>query len=406
MRTRAEIVIVGGGIAGASIAYHLAQLGKRDVVVLEQSHLISGTTSHAPGLIGQLRSSPSLTRMLMHSVSLYQRMRIDGVPGFHREGSIRLACSPARHAQMREHAERARSVGLETHFISVREALQMFPGMNPNGVEAVLFIPNDGSAIASVLTQGMIEGARAEGVAFQPHTRVQAMELKNGRVHALETNQGRIELEQLVVACGIWSPLLGRMAGVSLPLTPMQHQYAVTAPLPELAGRTVPNLRDPDHLVYVRQRDQSLVIGGYERHPVPFDVDSIPERPDPTVQTYDPAAFDVLHRNAVQRLPMLAQAPIERGVNGLESFTPDGEFLLGPASEVPNFWAACGFCAHGVSSAGGIGMVMAQWLVHGDPGLDLAAMALRRFAGRSFTKQSIQDAACKIYGTYYDLHTH
>jgi glycine/D-amino acid oxidase-like deaminating enzyme len=401
MQTRAQIVIIGGGIAGASIAYHLAQLGRCDVAVLEQGELVSGTTSHAPGLVGQLRTSPSLARMLLHSTSLYKRLSVDGVPGFHREGSLRLASSKERLTQMQKQAELARSIGLEVHFLNLREATQLFPFFKIQGVEGALYIPNDGSAVAGILAQAMIDAAKADGIKFYPHTRVLKIEMRQGRVQALETSAGRIESDTLVVACGIWSPLLGRLAGVSIPLTPMQ--YVITAPLPELAGKTVPNLRDPDSLFYLRQREQSFVIGGYERHPHPFDVDAIPDCPDPTVQTYDPSQFDTLHKNAGQRVPLLAGAPLARCVNGLESFTPDGEFLLGPAPEVPNFWAACGFCAHGVSSAGGIGKVMAEWLVNGDPGLDLSAMSLGRFAGQSFTKESIQACASKVYGTYYDI---
>lgn len=406
MQSRAEIVIVGGGIAGASIAYHLAQLGKRDVAVLEQGELISGTTSHAPGLVGQLRSSPSLVKMLLYSVSLYKRLSVDGAPGFHKEGSLRLASSKPRLAQIQQHAKLASRIGLEVHFITLREGHELFPFFDPHGVEGVLFIPDDGSAVAGILAQALILGAKAEGVAFYPQTRVQKIDLKSGRVHALETSAGRIETETLVVACGIWSPLIGRMAGLSVPLTPMQHQYAVTEPLAELAGKTVPNFRDPDHLIYLRQRERSFAIGGYERHPKPFDVDAIPERPDPTVQTYDPAQFQILHQNITRRVPILARVPLASCVNGLESFTPDGEFLLGPAPEVPNFWTACGFCAHGISSAGGIGKVMAEWIVHGDPGLDLSTMSLRRFAGQNLSKQAIQEAAREIYGTYYDIRSH
>jgi 4-methylaminobutanoate oxidase (formaldehyde-forming) len=186
----------------------------------------------------------------------------------------------------------------------------------------------------------------------------------------------------------------------------MQHQYAVTEPVAELAGKVVPNLRDPDRLVYLRQREQSFVIGGYERLPKPIDVDAIPSRPDPTMQTFDPIQFQLLHQNLIRRIPILCQAPLAKCVNGLESFTPDGEFLLGPlgpAPEVPNFWTACGFCAHGISSAGGVGKVMAEWIVHRDPGIDVSAMSLRRFAGQSWSKQAIQEAASRVYGSYYDI---
>ncbi len=403
MRDRARVVIVGAGIAGASIAYHLAQLGWRDVVVLDQGDLIGGTTSHAPGLVGQLRTNPALAKMLMHSVSLYKRISVAGVPGYRREGSIRLASSKARMAQLQRNAVLAQQIGLETHFITLHEAREMFPLMDLGGIEGALFLPDDGSATATILAQGLIDEARAQGVEFQPHTLVTAIDVANGRVKAVATPQGRVQTEIVVAACGIWSPLVGRLAGVSIPLTPMQHQYGITAPLPELAGKCVPNLRDPDKLVYFRQRDDSLVVGGYERNPCPWDVDAIPRRPDPTVQTFNPDQFQSLLCAAGERVPVLRGIELVRKVNGLESFTPDGEFLLGPAPEVHGFWAACGFCAHGVSGGGGVGKVIAEWIVHGDPGLDMSAMALARFGGKVIDKASIQAEASRVYRTYYDI---
>ena len=403
MRDRAQVVIIGAGIAGASIAYHLAELGWRDVLVVEQGELIGGTTAHAPGLVGQLRAAPSLAKMLMHSVALYQRISAAGVPGFRREGSLRLASSQARLKQLQHHAARARSIGLESHFITLEETRAMFPLLDLTGVAGVLCVPSDGSASAVVLAQSLIDAAKAQGVEFHAHTPVTGIQLDQGRVKAVVTPAGRIETEHIVVACGIWSPLVARLAGVPLPLTPMQHQYVVTAPLPKLAGITVPNLRDPDNLFYARQHDDSLVVGGYERRACPWDVDAIPKRSEPTVQTFNPAQFEPLRRAACQRLPALQGVELIRTVNGLESFTPDGEFLLGPAPGVQGFWAACGFCAHGISGAGGVGNVIAQWIVHGDPGLDLAAMSLARFAGQHLDKTEIQAAASRIYSTYYDL---
>ncbi len=403
MPASARTVIVGGGIAGASIAYHLAKLGRRDVLVLEQGELISGTTSHAPGLVGQLRSDLSLAKMLMYSVSLYRQLSVDSVPGYLGEGSLRVASSKERFAQIQQQAALSKSIGLEAHLLSPRDAGQLFPLMNLGGVEGALYLPDDGSATAPVLAQALIRESQAQGVTFSPHTRVCGIEIVNNRVCAAETTAGRVETETLVVATGIWSPLVGRMAGVPLPLTPMQHQYVVTVPLPELAGLTVPNLRDPDKLIYLRQREQSLVLGGYERNPSPFDVEVIPDRADPTVQAFDAAHFEPLRRAAAERVPTVGIAGFVQRVNGLEAFTPDGLFLLGPTPLVQGFWAACGFCAHGVSGAGGVGKVMAEWIVNGDPGLDVSHMSLARFGPHPPDAQLIKQAACKIYSTYYDI---
>jgi 4-methylaminobutanoate oxidase (formaldehyde-forming) len=403
MRDRARVVIVGAGIAGASTAYHLAQLGWRDVVVVEQGALVSGTTSHAPGLVGQLRTSPALMKMLLYSVSLYRGLSLDGVAGFQGEGSLRVASSKVRFAQFRRLHALAGSVGLEAHLLDAAEAVRLFPLMSPAGVEGGLYLPGDGSASAPVLAGALINEAQARGVEFRPNTRVRGFDLAGGRVRGLETSAGRVATETVVVCAGIWSPRLGGLAGVALPLTPMQHQYAETEPLPELAGKTVPNLRDPDNLVYLRQKGRSLVFGGYERDPRPLAVEEIPQRPDPTVLAFDAAHFEPLRRGAAARVPAVGTAGLARAVNGLESFTIDGEFLLGPSPAVGGFWAACGFCAHGVSGGGGVGKVVAEWIVNGDPGLDVAHMALGRFGGQAPDAEAVRRGACAVYSTYYDL---
>lgn len=400
---RARAVLVGAGIAGASIAYHLARRGWTDLLVLEQGALVSGTTSHAPGLVGQLRASPALTRLLMESVALYRTLDLDGVPGYLGEGSLRVASSKGRWSQLQQQAAAAQRVGLEAHLVGPDEALRLFPLMSPAGLEGGLYLPTDGSATAPVLARALIRRAQAAGVLFQDRTPVRAVEVADGRVRAVRTEAGRIETETLILASGIWSPRVGALAGVPIPLTPMQHQYAVTADLPALAGRLLPNLRDPDKLIYLRQRDQHFLIGGYERNPRVFEPEAIPESADPTVLPFDSAHFEPLRQACAERVPALADAALARPVNGLESFTPDGEFLLGPAPGMQGVWAACGFCAHGVSGSGGVGKALADWIVDGDPGLDLSEMALARFAGRTLDRAAIQEGACRIYRTYYDL---
>ncbi len=401
--TQARVVIVGGGIAGASIAFHLAKIGWRDIVVLEQRELVSGTTSHAPGLVGQLRSSESLTKLLMESVSLYRSLRLNGEGGYFEVGSLRVASSTERFEEIKRQAEFAQRVGLEAHLLGPAETAQQFPLMSLDDVHGALFVPSDGSATATVLARSLIEEAERSGVSFHAKVRVRAVETTNGRIRAVETNEGRIETETLVVAAGIWSPLVGRMAGVALPLMPMQHQYVETAPLPELAGRTVANLRDPDKLIYLHQHDDRFVIGDYERNPQPFSVDAIPDRADPTVHTFDASHFEQLRHAMAERVPCLATIELTKCVNGLESFTPDGEFLLGPSREVQGFWAACGFCAHGVSGAGGVGQALAEWIVEGQPSVDLSATSIDRFRRQDSDLSFIEQSACRVYGTYYDI---
>ena len=404
MHTSARVVIIGSGIAGSSIAYHLTKLGWRDVVVLEQGELISGTTSHAPGLVGQLRSSVSLTKMLMYSVELYKELYVDGQPGYFGVGSLRLASSPERLEELKRQVGFARSVGLSAELLSPREAQDMFPLMSLDGVTGALYLPYDGTARAPILAQALANAAQQGGATFYPQTRVTGIDIRAGRVQALETTRGRVQCEIVVAATGIWSPRIGHMAGVTIPLVPMQHQYVLTDALPELAhGTRVPNLRDPDKLVYYRQEGHGLILGGYERNPLAFAVDAIPDNANPTVQDYDEARFADLLAGCVERVPSLQGVELTKRVNGLESFTPDGEFILGEAPEVCGFWTACGFCAHGVSGSGGVGKVLAEWIVQGEPELDLWHMDIRRFGAYTASRKYISTRVNEIYGTYYDI---
>jgi glycine cleavage system aminomethyltransferase T/glycine/D-amino acid oxidase-like deaminating enzyme len=404
MQDQTRVVIIGSGIAGCNIAYHLTELGWRDIVVVEQGPLIGGTTSHAPGLVGQLRSSVSLTKMLMYSIKLYSTLAVDGQPGYSGVGSLRLASSRERMEELKRQAGFARSVGLDAELISAAEARRMFPLMSIDGVEGALYLPSDGSARAPILAQAMMNAAQQQGAAFYPQTRITGIEVQHGRVQAVHTTRGRIATEIVVVAAGVWSPRIGRMAGVTLPLVPMQHQYAQTAPLAELAGTiTLPNLRDPDKLVYLRQDGSSLVLGGYERNPAPFDADAIPDNENPTIQPFDAPRFAPLLAACAERVPMLKGVELSKRVNGLEAFTPDSEFILGEAPDVRGFWAACGFCAHGVSGAGGVGKIMAEWIVEGEPELDVWHMDIRRFGAYTASRRYIATRTREIYSTYYDI---
>lgn len=402
MQQRARVVIIGSGICGSSIAYHLAKLGWKELVLLEQGALISGTTSHAPGLVGQLRSNPSLVALLLDSVALYRTLTVDGEPGFFEVGSLRLASSRARLEELQRQNAYAPTVGLPTELLTATEAQALFPLMDTRGVEGALYLPTDGSARAPVLAEALRREAEALGVEVVAHTRVTGIGITNGRVSSVTTDQGTIETEIVVAATGIWSPRLGALAGVSIPLQPMQHQVIWTEPLPELSLETpMANLRDPDHLVYYRQDGQSLVLGGYELDPRPFAVEAIPDNDNPTKHVFDAAHFESLLVGGIARVPRLKDAPIARQLNGIESFTPDGEFILGEAPEVGGFWSACGFCAHGVSGSGGVGKALAQWIATGDPGVDLSMMDIKRFGGKPMAEAERIARTNQIYHDYY-----
>lgn len=399
-----RVVIVGGGVAGCSIAYHLARMGWRDVVVLDKGELTSGSTFHSAGLVGQLRASVALTRINMASVALYDRLREETGrdPGWRQVGSLRLASSKERLLELRRQAGWARTFGFPLTVISAREAVDLFPLMSPKDLEGAAYLPTDGHIDPGGLTYALAEGARAKGATFRTGVRVQAITVKGGRVSELLTDQGTLKTEVVVNAAGIWAPEVGLMVGVRLPVIAMSHQYLTTEPI-EGVRRDVPTMRDPDRLVYFREEVGGLVVGGFERHPAPWGLDGIP--PDFTHRLLPPdwERFSPLLENAVTRVPALANAQVIRLINGPEAYTPDGEFILGEAPGVKGFFVAAGFCAHGIAGAGGVGQVMAEWIVEGRPSLDLRQMNVGRFRAHHADRDYALGRVMKIYSTYYDI---
>jgi glycine cleavage system aminomethyltransferase T/glycine/D-amino acid oxidase-like deaminating enzyme len=404
MRSEAQAVVIGGGVGGASIAYHLARLGWKDVVLVEQYDLTSGSTWHSAGLVGQLRSSVSLTRMMMYSVGLYADLRRETGkdPGWHEVGGLRLASSPERLEELRRQAGWAETFGLPLELVSAAEAQARFPLISLEGVLGAAWLPQDGYLDPSQLTFALADGARRYGAEIATRTRVTEIRLRGGRVHEVVTDKGTIRTDVVVNAGGMAAPDVARLVGVTVPIITMAHQYLVTEPFtPPLAP--LPTLRDPDNLVYFRTEVGGLVMGGYERDPAPFGLDGIPAGFEAQLLTEDWDRFEELMQGAVRRVPSLEQAEVKRFFNGPEAFTPDGEFILGE-SEVPGFWVAAGFCAHGLAGAGGIGKVMAEWIVDGEPEYDLWHMDIRRF-GRHYRSQRYALArTTEVYSQYYDIH--
>lgn len=400
-----RVVIVGGGVAGCSIAYHLARSGWRDVLVLDKGELTSGSTFHSAGLVGQLRSSVALSRINMWSVELYDRLREETGrdPGWHKVGSLRLASSRERLLELKRQAGWARTFGFPLTLISPREAVDLFPLMSGEGLEGAAYLPTDGHVDPAGLTYALAEGARANGTSFRTGVSVEAITVKKGRVSAVVTDHGTIQTEIVVNAAGIWAPELGRMIGVLLPIIPMAHQYLTTKPI-EGVRKDFPTMRDPDRLVYFREEVGGLVMGGFEREPAPWGLDGIP--PDFTHRLLPPdwERFGPLMENAISRVPAIAKAEVIRLINGPEAYTPDGEFILGEAPGVRGFFVAAGFCAHGIAGAGGVGKVMAEWIVEGRPGLDLWRMDTRRFGPHYADRAYARDQVVETYATYYDIH--
>jgi len=402
MIDRARVVVVGGGVGGCSILYSLARLGWKDVVLVERSQLTSGSTFHSAGLVGQLRSSLSLTRMMMNSVELYRDLgtEVELETGWREVGSLRLASSSERMEELQRQAAWAETFGLPLHLVSPKEAQALFPPMSIEGVYGAAFLTTDGYLDPSQLTLALAKGARQRGATILTETRVTGIEISHGRVHAVETDNGRIECEVVVDAGGIYAHEIGRLAGVDVPVVPMAHQYVVTKP----AGlsRTMPTLRDPSLLVYFRGESGGLVAGGYERNPSPWGLAGIPGDFNNRLLEPDWDRFAPLFEAATVRVPELADAEIVQLINGPEAFTPDGEFILGP-SEVQGFWVAAGFCAHGIAGSGGMGRLVAEWIIEGQPGLDTWEMDSRRFGPQYRSREYALARTTEVYATYYDV---
>jgi len=401
----ARAVVIGGGVAGASVAYHLTELGWNDVVLLERSDLTSGSTFHSAGLVGQLRSSVTLTRMMMYSVELYRRLKQEtGVdPGWHEVGSLRLASSAERIMELRRLAGWSKTFGLPLEIVSTERALELFPHFDPQGIEGAAFLPTDGDLDPSGLTFALVEGARRRGAEIRTGVRVTGIDVKRGRVHGVRTDHGDLRTGIVVNAGGMYANQLGRMAGVEVPVVPFAHEYLLTKPI-EGVRPGLPSMRDPDRLVYFRgEAGGGLVMGGYERNPAPWMVaDGPPPDFNHTLLPEDWERFEPLAEAAFGLVPALASAEIVKLMNGPEAFTPDGEFILGE-SDVRGYFVAAGFCAHGIAGAGGIGKVMAEWIVEGEPEFDVWKMDIRRFGPQYGDRSYAQARAVEIYSTYYDI---
>jgi len=415
---RARVVIIGGGVGGTAIAHHLAKLGERDVVLLDRNELTSGSTFHSAGLVGQLRSSVSLTRMMMDSVELYRTLDC----GWVQCGGIRLACTPEREQEVLRQVAWAKTFGLPLELISADEARGLFGLMSTEGVRCASYLPSDGYLDPSLLTTALADGAREGGCRIFTHTRVTGIDVDERiptrpRVRGVQTEWGPIEAEVVVNAGGMFAAELGRMAGVRVPIVPFAHEYLVTQPFRERgAGGTLkgtgervhlPTLRDPDLLIYFREEGDGLIMGGYERSSAPWALDehlldAIPQDFNGRLLEEDWPRFEEIAANSRRRVPAMDEITVTKLINGPEAFTPDNEFCLGE-SEVRGLFVAAGFCAHGLAGAGGIGRVMAEWILEGEPSIDVWEMDIRRFGAHFRSPSYTLKRTKEVYETYYDI---
>ena len=401
---QAQAVIVGGGVGGCSIAYHLTKMGCTDVVVLERKELTSGSTWHSAGLVGQLRSNVSLTRMMQYSTDLYRNLKneTEQDTGWREVGGVRLASSPERMQSLKRLVGLARAFGMPLELISPKEAQDLFPLISLEGVLGAAYTPTDGIVDPSMLTRSLAKGARNRGARIFEDTLVTGIKLKEGRVDQVITDKGNIKTEVVVNAAGMWAGELARLVDVHLPVVAMPHVYLITKPI-ESVEPSFPTLRDPDLLVYFREEVGGLTVGGYERNPVTWALDGIPENFKYHLLPFDWNRMGPLMENAIKRVPVVETAEIRQLYNGPEAFTPDGEFLLGP-TEVEGFWVAAAFCAHGLAGAGGIGKVMAEWILEGNPEWDVWPLDLRRFGHHYSSQSMVVERTLETYSEYYDIH--
>lgn len=402
--TQARVVIVGGGIVGSSIAYHLSEMGWTDVVVLERSRLTLGSTFHAAGLVGQLRSSLNITRMLGHSVDLYSKLeKLTGqATEWKASGGLRVASSKDRFTELKRQATLARSFGLPFEVLGPDEAVKLFPIMKKDGIVGAVFLPTDGQVDPSSVTMALAKGAKNRGVRFLEGVNVTGFTIEKGQVTAVVTEQGTIKCEVAVNAAGLWARDVGLLAGVSVPVQAMQHQYLVTEIIPDLP-KDLPTMRDPDLLVYFKEEAGALVMGGYEHDPLPWALNGIPRDFNGKLLESDFEHFEPLSLLAMKRVPLFETVGVKRLINGPEAFTSDGTFIMGESPEVRKYFVAAGFNAHGIAAGGGAGKATAEWIVNGEPSLDLWAVDIRRFSQHHRSPKFLLDRTMEAYGHHYSI---
>ena len=403
----ARAVVIGGGVAGTSIAYHLTELGWSDVLLVDRSDLTSGSTFHSAGLVGQLRSSVTLTKMMMYGVELYRSLleRTGVDPSWHEVGSLRLASSTERMQELQRLAGWGRTFGLPLEIVSTERALELFPLFDPTGVQGAAYLPTDGHLDPSGLAFALAEGAKRRGATIRTDARVTAIDVERGRVTGVRfAEHDPVRTEVVVDAGGMYANQIAGLAGVEVPVVPFAHQYLLTAPIDGVTN-ALPTMRDPDRLVYFRaEAGGGLVMGGYERDPAPWSWEEGPPGDfNHTLLPEDLARFEPLAEGAFSVVPAMEKAEVVKMINGPEAFTPDGEFILGE-SDVRGFFVAAGFCAHGIAGAGGVGKVLAEWIVDGEPELDVWKMDIRRFGRQYRSRRYALDRSYEIYARYYDIH--
>jgi glycine cleavage system aminomethyltransferase T/glycine/D-amino acid oxidase-like deaminating enzyme len=402
---RARVVIIGAGVMGTSLAYHLTRLGWRDVLVLEQGEISGGTTWHAAGIIGQIRSHPSLTRLAMDSVALYRALERETgqATGWLQCGALWVAKTSERMTHLYRTANLAKAFGVDCEMISPREALQRWPLMDISDLFGALWLPDDGKANPVDVTRALAIGARQGGATIVERTRVTGINRQGNVVTGVQTPHGAVECEIVVNCAGQWAKRVGAMVGATVPLHSAEHFYAVTEPI-EGITRDLPILRDPDSFVYFKEEVGGLLVGGFEPDAKPWlNPDEVPDDFVFQLLEEDWEQFAPIMANCIARVPALGLAGVKKLYNGPESFTPDTNFIMGEAPGLRNFFVACGFNSGGIASGGGAGRALAEWIVSGEPSMDLWPVDIRRFSQLQGNSRWLRERVTEALNLHYAL---
>jgi len=399
---RARVAIVGGGILGCAAAWHLARAGVRDVLVLERDELNAATTSQAAGLIGQLRTSAVKSAIVGQTLADIATLEAEGLAsGFRRTGSLRLALTPARDAEIREQVRAARGFGVDAALIGADDVRRLASGIEPSKDHVAAWMPNDGYAEPYTLASAYATAARRLGVTLVTGCEVLGIRIAGGRARGVTVREGDVDAEVVVIAAGAWTGAIAAHAGAAVPAFAVRHQAWVTAPMAWVTS-TFPVVRVPDRLAYVRPEVGGLMLGFFETTPLGVDVGACA---DFTVRA-TPRAGEVLTAHApglMEVVPGLGEAPVIGGTAGVPTYTPDGHFVVGPLPGIAGLFVATGCCAHGIAGSGGVGRALAEAVTGMAPTLDPAPMAPGRFGDRTWDPAWLRVACLQTYAHYYDL---
>ena len=402
--SHAEIIIVGGGIVGCSVAYHLAKMGRSDVLLIEQGKLTSGTTWHAAGLVGQMRPNRNMTTMSKYGIELYAALEAESglATGWKQCGSVNVARTPERMQVLKKQSAMANSFGVECQLITPTEAGALYPVMRTDDLQGAIWLPGDGKVNPADLTMSLAKAARNRGVKIIEGIEVTGVITEHGKAVGVQTTQGEVRCQVLVNCAGQWARQFGRLAGVNVPLFSAEHFYIVTGKIDGVLPN-LPVMRDPDGYIYYKEEVGGLVMGGFEPKAKPWKMDPIPSTFQFELLDEDWEQFEPLMTNALHRTPCLETAEIKMLLNGPESFTPDGNFILGEAPELHNYFVCAGFNSAGIANSGGAGRLMAEWIIGGEPSSDLWDVDIRRFGTFTGNRKALSVRTGETLGLHYAM---